>query len=829
MRNWSLSQGDPLYLTLAADSRFTTPDYGNDHIWELELGTGEPRVLAVHTTYGLRARSMRIFPRFTEAKHSISDPGKFHTAPRVRRYYPNFLMVDFVPLENLSVSAEYWIPESHALAGRLTLINESTKTRLILLEVCGILAALDGRGLTPTQQQMVNVLAGQTSGLTPVIFMTGGARHGPGPNESLLLEVELGPGARRTLGFAEAALTEIPASFELARHAAARSWEAERSRIEMQNESDVMDIHTGDPNWDAALEFSQKAALGLFFRGNQHLPQPSFVLTRQPDHGFSHRLDGSDYPPVWNGQPIYESVYLADILRGRLQTTKGLVLNFLSSQSETGEVDYKPGLAGQRGKLQAAPLLASLAWSYFEATGDLPFLQETYSKLMEFLRSWFEPAHDRDRNGVPEWDHPLQTGFEDNPLFDVWQPWSQGLDISTVQSPSLMSMLHREARSLIKILQQLNQPEGERPIKPSESNLVEPEIVRTDTLKKDLSWLETQVKRLETQVEESWDDQLGLYTYRDRETGLVQRSRLIAERIGNGDLRQAIPFDQPARLMIIVQTESASTTRPIVELSENGTQGLTETIDSHRFQLRSGGLIATSTKIYRQLDRFKVEGLGEADRIFIRTANTQGEDLTLAMPLWAQIPGTARAARIIHETIMDEKRFASPYGLAALSRSADKTTTTSPAVPGARAGAEAEGIAMSVHLPWNAMIAEGVLGYGGRREAADLTTRLMKAVILNLKSSHSFYQNYHAERGAGIGERNTVHGLAPVGLFLDVLGVRNISSRSVHLDGRNPFPWPVTINYKGVTVLCGLDRTVITFPNGKNIIVEDPAPCIVRM
>jgi len=127
------------------------------------------------------------------------------------------------------------------------------------------------------------------------------------------------------------------------------------------------------------------------------------------------------------------------------------------------------------------------------------------------------------------------------------------------------------------------------------------------------------------------------------------------------------------------------------------------------------------------------------------------------------------------------------------------------------------------------MIAEGVLGYGGRREAADLTTRLMKAVILNLKSSHSFYQNYHAERGIGIGERNTAHGLAPVGLFLDVLGVRNISSRSVHLDGRNPFPWPVTINYKGVTVLCGLDRTVITFPNGKNIIVEDPAPCIVRM
>lgn len=179
---------------------------------------------------------------------------------------------------------------------------------------------------------------------------------------------------------------------------------------------------------------------------------------------------------------------------------------------------------------------------------------------------------------------------------------------------------------------------------------------------------------------------------------------------------------------------------------------------------------------------------------------------------------------------MDEKRFASAYGLSSLPHSSDKTTTvTSPALRGTRTVEEAEGIALSVQLPWNAMIAGGVLSYGAVREAADLVTRLMKAVIQNLQSSHSFYQNYHAERGAGFGERNTVHGLAPVGLFLDVLGVRNISSKSVQIEGRNPFPWPVTINYRGVNVLRGLDRTVITFPNAKNIIVEDPSPCIVRM
>ena len=63
MRDWSLASGDPLCLTLAADSRLSIPDYLNDHIWELEFGGAEPASLALHTTYGLRAKAMRIFHR----------------------------------------------------------------------------------------------------------------------------------------------------------------------------------------------------------------------------------------------------------------------------------------------------------------------------------------------------------------------------------------------------------------------------------------------------------------------------------------------------------------------------------------------------------------------------------------------------------------------------------------------------------------------------------------------------------------------------------------------------------------------------------------------
>ncbi|MCQ3938358.1 MAG: hypothetical protein DPW18_15115 [Chloroflexi bacterium] len=176
MRDWSLRPGDPLHLTLAADARLCKPDYANDHIWEVEMGNGDPErsAVGIATTYGLRARSMRIFLRFAEGANTVTDPNTFAAKPSLRRFYPNFLTLDFVPFENLHTTVDFWVPESHAVAGRVTLVNKSTAIRSIQLEVCAALAPLNGQSIIPTQQQLVNILAGQTSGIAPVIFMTGG-------------------------------------------------------------------------------------------------------------------------------------------------------------------------------------------------------------------------------------------------------------------------------------------------------------------------------------------------------------------------------------------------------------------------------------------------------------------------------------------------------------------------------------------------------------------------------------------------------------------------------------------------------------------------------
>jgi hypothetical protein len=64
---------------------------------------------------------------------------------------------------------------------------------------------------------------------------------------------------------------------------------------------------------------------------------------------------------------------------------------------------------------------------------------------------------------------------------------------------------------------------------------------------------------------------------------------------------------------------------------------------------------------------------------------------------------------------------------------------------------------------------------------------------------------------------------------MKVLGVEVLSSTRVKLEGDNPFPWDVTINYKGLKVIRGQKQTEVIFANGKSVTVTDTAPTIVSL
>jgi hypothetical protein len=789
MRTWNLGLGDPLQLTIAADARLTSPDYVNDHIWELDLSGGDPSALALRTTFGLRARLMRIFPRFTENGKAISDPAEFAVPPRVCAFYPNFLSVTFSPITGVDVAADYWIPSSQVVCGRLTVTNRSPVPHPIRFELVGQLMPLEGQSMTVNQRQSVIALEGQVNDLQPVLFLTGGPQAGPGPYTSLALMLDLAPGIARQATWALASLKDVQESFDLARRSAARPFEAEKARIELVNASETIEIHTGDPDWDAALAFSQKAALGLFMGPSKHLPNPSFVFSRQPDQGYSRLGDGSDYQHFWNGQPALEAYYLSTLLPAVPELARGLLQNFIAVQDpHDGAIDCKPGLAGQRGRFLAAPYLSSMAWRLTHGGREKDFLALVYPPLLSFFWSWFSPTRDQDRNGLPEWQHQIQTGFEENPLFDGWHDWAQGVNITTVQSPALSSALYREAQSLIKMAELLGRSS-------------------------DRTLLAAQAETLRKGIQACWDADSALYRYADRDTHLSLPGKLLSERQAAPEFDVQKEFKQPVRLVIRILGQDEKLKRPRVILTgQLDGEEQTEIIGSSDFSYSSGGAVATTQKVYTALGHFEFEGLNRRDRINIQTVDLTIADHTLLLPLWAEILSEQEAHALVYRTILDANHFDHPYGIPALPRLFIR---------------DADPVSYSVHLPWNQLIGEGLLAYGYRREAVRLTAHIMSAVIQNLKRSQAFYRTYHAETGAGQGERNTLHGLAPLGLFLASLGVEIHSPTRVILRGENLFPWPVTVKYKGLTVMRLMGQTEVIFPNGQPTVLSDPSDVVV--
>ncbi|MDH5507261.1 MAG: hypothetical protein OEZ02_08580 [Anaerolineae bacterium] len=790
MRNWQLKSGDPLSLGLAADARLASLDYANDQIWELVLGSAEPAALLLQTTYGLRARNMRIFPRFIEGDTSISDPAAFDSPPVVHHIHTNYLALRFSPFPGIDVSAEYWVPQSNLISGQLRFQNNGVIPRHFSLEWVALLnPAAGGQIMFPEKIEGAHVLQGSTTDLFPVIFITGGPVPRSSPYPALQLQLDLLPGQDRQFTWVHAALSDPAESFKLARSTATRKWPAEIARIAMANTSQL-EIYTGDPDWDAAFAMGQKTAYGLLHGPTHNLPHRSFVHTRLPDQGYSSRGDGSDYDHLWNGQSPLEAWYLSSyLLPGEAQTAQGLLLNFFAAQNESGHIDWKPGLGGQRGRMLATPILSSLAWRIYQHTQDRAFLETSFPHLLNFVLAWFSTQQDRDGDGLPEWSHPIQSGYDDNPAFAYWHAWAQGADITLFESPALCAFLYRECRTLIEIAILLDHPEP-------------------------VPALQALAENLNTALQSSWNSRTVSYHYWDRETHTGGRGKILGSRKGPGEITFDLDFDQPTRLLLTIQSNQQDSLN--IQASLHGTRSSSkrrvEHFDREQFQWYLGGGVATGRHLFTSLQRLKIKGLPPGGTVHLRQVDYTAHDITLLLPLWTGLPDAAQAQKMIDRTLTQPQRYWRSFGLPA--------SPKPPKHPDAA-------ICASVWLPWNSLIGEGLLAYGARPQAVELVTRLMNAAIAALKNQSAFRKHHHADSGLGLGERNHLAGLPPLGLFLETLGVRIISPWQVALDGFNPFPWPVKIQYRGLSLECTADKTLVTFPNGQVITIDDPAPCLV--
>jgi hypothetical protein len=317
-------------------------------------------------------------------------------------------------------------------------------------------------------------------------------------------------------------------------------------------------------------------------------------------------------------------------------------------------------------------------------------------------------------------------------------------------------------------------------------------------------------------LESTWDESSKSYVYLDRDSHINSRGEKLGERSGPGEIVLQSTFERPVRLFVRIKTASETTIHPeLILYGESATgQRRVERITQEQFRWFGGQGTLTGERVFARLERVSVQGLGLDDRMELFSVGFNYSDQTLLLPLWAGAPDTKRARLLVKRTITAARRYWRPFGI--------------PACP-VRTRDSASLVCNTVHLPWNLLIAEGLLVYGYRDQAATLISRLMAGIIANLKRSNTFYRFYNVDSGEGMGDRNALVGLAPTGLFLEALGVRIYTANRVYLAGFNPFPWPVTVKYRGLTILRRKDSTIITFPDGQTTTIEDASPQVVSL
>ena len=786
MRTWALGGNDPRALRLAADALAGPTDYANDHIWGMHLGGGRPPALALETTYGRRARSLRLYAGFAVDGQALLDPLHYVMAPKVTAFLPSWLRVQFIPFEGLEVQAEFWVPDSHSVAGRYRLTNTSLGFRGVRLVLYSVLdPAADGRPMAAETRGGAAILSGRTAALSPVVFLTGGASPEAGPIPGLALTVDVAPHASRGVVWACAAGPTGEGSFQAARSVAARSWDAEVSRLERIHGRWV-DVETGDSEWDAVLALGQKTALGSFIGATGQMPYPSLVLSRTPDRGHSQAGDGTDYDSEWSGADVRTAEFAASqVLYAAPELAEGIVENYLSTQMPDGTVDGRPGAGGQRARWLCPPRLGGLAREIFMYPGHEEFLRAAFPRLIKFFERWSALDHDPGGLGLPVWEHVLQAGADARPVFAAASSWGEGVDLGCVVSPDLLASLAGEAEALMHMATFLGEA-----------------TARHD--------LQRRKDELQQAIASCWSPENATFQYLDRETRRTSSGRTIGEGTGPSELRLRQVLDPPGRISVWVEAPDMRARRMRVSLDGKGIRGRprVEQLAARRFRWLWDRGVATSEGVFTRLEAIRLEGIAPDVRFAIRVAGLDRQDLNLFLPLASGGIPQAVLAEAVGTALMNPDRYGRPFGWPSVP--ADDPYYA----PGAPGGS------WVVDLPLQTLIGEALVQAGHRSAAYAVLEGILRSLAGVLRTDGAFREAYHPETGEGWGKRDHVAGVAPLSLFLEVAGIRLLSPNRVDVSGPHLFPRPVTIRWRGLLVERRMEGTRLVFPDGSETFVD---------
>ncbi len=660
-------------MVICADAVLGTVEPLDDQVWEVAPGSGEPRAFAIRTQYGMRAAEARYFPVFIRGNDMVVDPHDFHTPPEVKRLLPNYLEFSFSPLEGVDVGMEYWVPASRILTGRISILNRNPGAGKLEADWVGQFTSMgEGDALLAETIDLNTVLAGGSSGLITVCFISGGCGMGTSIYPGLSLQINPRSTKPQFFTWALATQEEKSTAYHIARNNAFRSWEAEISRVESVNEGRWVEILTGREDWDAALHASQKAGYSLVFPTGNDLP--GFLVSRVLQAGFAGRETIQPAARTGHDQTAWDSLHMTNLLLpGGADLARGFLENLLKRQEKDGRLGWSSSHAAGKVKINAQPVAAQIALALEPYQENSDWLASILPSLRRFFLSWLLPSNDRDGDGFPEWRASGQSGWEEEDL-----PW-----MGELESPGLAAMLLKEAEAIRTLSTRLNEP-----------NPVE---------------LETIITRLNGNLLQCWDESKGLFRYRDYETHLTAGTEILLEMKKEGNIPLKRKFPDPVRL--VLKVESGTALRKQLQISLRGNckgEPCVSELKSRDFSWRPGGALAVTRCVFSRLDRVIVRGLAEGDTLRLETCDSGRQDFSLILPVITDAIPKEISDTIIREALPE--KFLYEKGMRAFPES-DKPAP----------------------VQFSAYLAEGLLGRGERNLSASIFRGLLDDLSVRLR------------------------------------------------------------------------------------------------
>ncbi|MBG0786957.1 MAG: hypothetical protein H0S79_17820 [Anaerolineaceae bacterium] len=767
----------PKAFILASDGAFTPFHPENDQVWELQMPHNEVYPFCLHTTYGLRCRSMCLFPVITIGNKHYHQASSFFRPPAITQYLPDSITVQSSPDENCQFVFQAHIPAEDVIVGSVTFSNTSETMLSLTLDLAAILVSMpQGTAAYPDREGINQIISGHTKDLSPVLFMTGGPSAISSPYPALSIPIHLAAGQSRKLTWALATKTTREASLDAARKVAASPWQEAVQQHAKFHAARSIQVQTGNPDWDSAFMLAQTEAQRHWIGQPDQQQSPFFLRSRLPDdapNSITQKTRRDDLS-------VLETLHLKQVLLpARSDQLSSILANFLSRQKEDGSIYSEGDAFAFSQPFHECPLLASLALKTHEIDGNEDRLRRTFPALCNSLEPWLPVEKSA-------WEDTRQLQMDTGLFsFDIWEDTGHGLDIHTAESPALLAMLLMEVNALARIASLIG-----------EDSAAEKYQSLADTLSQ--------------KIQQCWDDRLSCFIYRDIESGQTPDRELFYPGRIQKELSIGKAFLKPQRLQLHIFAADEHTRACIIRLKGTDPKSnlIEEVIKSRDLRWVLGKAHLTSRRLYQSIQSITFDGLQPEDRFVLETADFSQLDISCLLPLLTPSATPEMIEKIIaNPDLMAEN--GRPFGLA-------ETWKGRHELPPA--------LTVRTNLLWNTLIIEGLLHSGKPELAADLFTQLLRTITTGLAQHDGFFPFYNKSDGLPAGNRNAIAGLAPLGLLLELAGIRILSPNRVILWEHFPFANPLKVHWLGLSIYKDSSLVKVIFPDGTDYTgtIEEP-------